>query len=161
MSPGAGLPLSHLLSPRGQRACLWPSARRETGGLHLFFSHCSLVGKETRAGVSRSQRSLHIPASSHLPGGLGSVSGPALAPWLCSWAVAALPLNLLSKAPHPLIAQKGVVVLLFLGFCPTLWHMVSQLPPPQGMEPVPWAVESQRLTFPWTDREVPCLLRKL
>ena len=45
--------------------------------------------------------------------------------WLCSWAVAALLLNLLSEAPHPLIAQKGVVALLFLFFCPTLWHIVS------------------------------------
>ena len=64
---GAGLRLSHLLGPRGKRAACGPRRDGKADGLHLFLSHWSLVGKEMTAGVSRSQGSLHIPSSSHLP----------------------------------------------------------------------------------------------
>lgn len=169
LSPGSRASAFSFARPSGKASRLWPSARRESGRAALVFKplFSGWKGNDGRGQPFPRQSPHPFFLTPALPG-LRSVSGPgfhSLAmtfPWLCSWAVAPLLLNLLSEVPHPLIAQKGVVVFLFVFiFLPHIMaYSILVLPPGDGTH-VPWALEAQRLNFPWTDREVPCHPRKL
>lgn len=133
VSPGSRASAFSFAQPAGTSSRPSPSAaRRESGRAALVFKplFSGWKGNDGRGQPFPRQSPHPFFLTPALPG-LWSVSGPgshslAMAfPWLCSWAVAPLPLNLLSKVPHPLIAQKGVVIFLFLFFCPTVWHIVS------------------------------------